>query len=189
MSKKISINPKPYLFPLPAVMVSCGSTVENQNIITISWTGVISSVPPTVYVSIRPERFSHAIIKEEKEFVINLTTKDLLEETDFCGVKSGRNLTKFKEADLTAIPAQKVACPLIAEAPVNLECKVKKVENFGSHDAFIAEVVAINISEEFIDLEKGKIFGEKLELISYSFGSYRLVRDILGKSGFSVRKK
>ena len=148
---KISWKPGTMIYPLPAIMVSCGSTEEEFNIITIAWTGTICSNPPMCYISVRPNRHSYEIIKKNMEFVINLTTEDLVFATDWCGVKSGKDFNKFKEMNLTPQKAQIVKAPLIAESPVNIECVVKEIKQLGSHDMFIAEVVAINADDKFIE--------------------------------------
>ena len=140
-----------------------------------------------VSVSIRPERYSYDIIKETKEFVINLTTKDLVYATDYCGVKSGRDVDKFKDMNLTAMSATKVSCPLIEESPVNIECKVKEVVKLGSHDMFIADVLAVDVSEKYMD-ESGKFNLENTDLLAYSHGEYFLLGEKLGKFGYSIKK-
>lgn len=176
------------LYPVPAVMVSCARPGDKPNIITIAWAGTICSDPAMVSISIRKERFSYPIIKETGEFVINLTTKDLTYATDYCGVKSGRDIDKFKELGLTAMKASKVSCPIIAESPVNIECKVKEVIELGTHDMFIAEVVAVDASEEYMD-EKGKFNLNSTGLIAYSHGEYYTLGEKIGKFGYSVKKK
>ena len=175
------------LYPLPAVMLSCGRPGEKPNIITVAWAGTICSDPAMVSVSIRPERYSYDIIKETKEFVINLTTKDLVYATDYCGVKSGRDVDKFKDMNLTAMSATKVSCPLIEESPVNIECKVKEIVKLGSHDMFIADVLAVDVSEKYMD-ESGKFNLENTDLLAYSHGEYFLLGEKLGKFGYSIKK-
>jgi len=186
MDKK-TFKPSTLLYPLPAVMVSCG-TMDNSNIITIAWTGIICSEPPRTYVSIAKQRFSHDIIEESKEFVINLTNKDLAFATDFCGCTTGAKIDKFKEAKLTKMPAEKLSCPMIMEAPVNLECKVFQIERLGSHDMYMADIVAVHVNEELLD-ENGKIALEKAGLIGYNHGHYyALQTKNLGRFGYSVMK-
>ena len=146
MDKKVEWKPGTLIYPLPAVMVSCGSTPEEYNILTISWTGTICTDPPMCYISVRPERHSYEIIKKNMSFVINLTTFDLGFATDWCGVKSGRNFNKFKEMGLTPVLSEKVLAPYIAESPVNIECKVIEIKKLGSHDMFLAEVVGVKVS-------------------------------------------
>lgn len=185
--KKRSFKPGTMLNPVPVVMVSCGD-VNHGNIITVAWTGIVNSDPPMTYVSIRKERYSHEIIKNAGDFVINLTTEELTFATDYCGVKSGRDTDKFKEQKLTPLPAEKVKAPLIAQSPVNLECKVKEIHEYGSHDMFIAEIVNVQVAEEWID-ETGRIRLDKAGLICYNHGEYfGLRRQPLGRFGFSVMK-
>ena len=175
------------IYPLPAVMVSCGD-MKNSNIITVAWTGTICTDPAMVYISIRPERYSYNMIKESKEFVINLTTKELARKTDFAGVRSGRELDKFDNLKLTKEKASKVKAPLIKESPVNIECKVTEIKELGSHHMFIAKVLAVDVDEKYLD-EKGKFCLEKANLITYSHGEYYEQGKNIGKFGFSVKKK
>lgn len=182
-------KPGTLVYPLPAVMVSCGNTPEDWNILTISWTGTINSNPPMLYISVRPERHSYKIIKESGVFVINLTNKDLAFATDWCGVKSGRDFNKFKEMNLHAIPATKINAPMIEEAPVNIECKVKQIIPLGSHDMFIAEVVMVHADEKYINPDTDSFDMQQAELIAYSHGNYYELGDKIGKFGFSVQKK
>ena len=151
---KITFKPGTMIYPLPAVMVSCGETPEEYNILTIAWTGTICSDPPMCYISVRPGRHSYEIIKRTGAFVINLTTEELSRATDWCGCRSGRKYNKWKEMNLTPIPAEKVNAPAIAESPVNIECLVKQVIPLGTHDMFIAEVVNVTAEEAFLD-DKG----------------------------------
>lgn len=180
-------KPGNMLYPLPVVMVSVADKDGRNNIITIAWAGTICSNPPMVSISVRPERYSYDIIKETGEFVINLTTKDLTYATDYCGVKSGRDVDKFKEMGLTALPGKEVDAPLIAESPVNIECKVTQVIPLGSHDMFLAEVVAVHVDEKYMD-EKGKFHLDKAEPIAYSHGDYLATGELLGTFGYSVKK-
>ncbi len=184
---KRSLNPGTLLSPVPAVMVSCGSG-EEKNIITIAWTGIVNSNPPMTYVSVRQSRHSHHLIEESGEFVINVTTEDMAFATDYCGVKSGRDVDKFKEMNLTPVPGEKVSCPMIAESPVNLECKVVEVHRYPSHDMFVAEIVALHVDESIFD-EKGKMPVEELGLLAYAHGHYLGVkRKPIGRFGYSVMK-
>jgi len=185
--KKQIWKPGNMLYPLPAVMVSCGRPNEKPNIITVAWAGTICSDPVMVSISVRKERYSYDIIKETGEFVINLTTDKLVNATDFCGVRSGRDHDKFKEMKLTAQPSSKLSCPIIGESPVNLECKVKQIIELGSHDMFIAEVVAVDVSEEYMDAS-GKFDLNNTGLMTYSHGEYFTLGKKLGKFGFSVKK-
>ena len=176
------------LYPIPAVMISCGKTDEKPNIITVAWAGTVCSSPAMVSISIRPERYSHDIIKETGEFVINLTTRKLLRACDYCGVKSGRDVDKFKEMKLTPLKSQKIDAPGIEESPVNIECKVTEIKPLGSHDMFIAEVVGVSIDEEYLD-EKGKFHLNDTGLVTYSHGEYFTLGEKVGSFGYSVRKK
>lgn len=187
-TKRIEFKPGNMLYPVPAVMVSCQRPGEKPNIITLAWAGTICSDPPMLSVSIRPERYSYDIIKETGEFVVNLTTKRLVRETDYCGVKSGRDIDKFKECKLTPCESGKVACPGIAESPVCLECKVKEIVKLGSHDMFVAEIVAVTVSEEYMD-GNGKFHLNDTELVAYSHGEYFSLGEKLGSFGYSVKKR
>ncbi len=175
------------LYPVPAVMVSCGREGEKPNIITVAWVGNICSSPAMLSISVRPERYSHSIIKETGEFVVNLTSRSLTYATDWCGVKSGRDFDKFKEMHLTPMKMEKVSCPGIAESPVNIECKVKQILPLGSHDLFIAEVVCVDADEAYLD-EKGRLDLQKADLVAYSHGDYFSLGEKLGKFGYSVSK-
>lgn len=186
MAKK-SFKSGTMLNPVPVVMVSLGEGDE-KNIITIAWTGIINSEPPMTYVSIRKSRHSHPIVSKTGEFVINLTTEALAKATDYCGVKSGKDVDKFKEMNLTPEACDEVACPMIAEAPVSLECKVKEVKEYGTHDMFIAEIVKVHVSEELIDND-GHIKLDEAHLLTYLHGEYFGVKKYpIGKFGFSVMK-
>ena len=175
------------LSPVPAVMVSLGEG-EEANIITVAWPGIINSRPPMTYVSIRKERHSHDILMKTREFVINLTTESIVKATDWCGVKSGRDFDKWKEMKLTKEPATEVKCPMIAESPVNLECRVTEVKELGSHDMFMAEIVKVHVDDSIIDND-GHFDVVKAGLIAYIHGHYYTVnRKPLGRFGFSVMK-
>lgn len=176
------------LYPLPAVMVSVADSNGKPNIITIAWVGTVCSNPPMVSISVRPERYSYNIIKETREFVINLTTKELAYATDYCGVKSGRDVDKFAAMKLTPSKAEFVKAPLIEESPVNIECRVTQVIPLGSHDMFIAEVLAVHADEKYKD-EKGKFCLEKADPIIYSHGEYLTCGEKIGTFGYSVKKK
>ncbi len=176
-----------FLYPLPAVLVSCGS-MENSNIMTVAWTGILNTKPAMVYISVKPGRYSYNLIKESGEFVINLTNKQLVYATDWCGVKSGREFNKFEDMKLTKEKANFVSCPMIKESPVSVECKVVEVKEFDSHHMFIAEVLGINADEQYID-KKGAFDISKCGLIAYSNGSYCEVGKKVAKFGFSVEKK
>lgn len=184
---KVIWKPGTFIYPLPVVMVSCGN-MEKSNIITVAWTGIINTDKPMCYISVRKERYSHNIIQKTKEFVINLTNKELVYATDWCGVKTGAKVDKFKEMKLTKEKAKFVKCPLIKESPVSIECKVKEVRNMGSHDMFLAEILSIDADEKYID-EKGAFDITKCNLIAYSNGKYFALGKQLGKFGYSVQKK
>lgn len=186
--KKIKWKPGNMVYPVPAVMVTAADKDGKSNIITIAWTGTVCTNPPMAYISVRPERYSYNMIKESGEFVINLTTKDLAYATDYCGVKSGRDIDKWKETGLTPRAASVVKAPLIAESPVNIECKVTEIKELGSHHMILAEVVAVSVDEAYLD-EKGKFELHKASPIVYSHGEYYGLSEILGTFGYSVKKK
>lgn len=188
MTKEIW-KPGTLIYPVPAVMVSCGSEKKEYNIFTASWTGTICTDPAMCYVSIRPERHSYGIIKKNMEFVINLTTKKLARATDWCGVRSGRDYDKFKEMKLTPVQGSKVKAPLIKESPINIECVVKEIKPLGVHEMFIAEVVAVNADKKYLDPETGAFNLQAANPICYSHGKYYTLGEKLGKFGFSVEKK
>lgn len=186
--KKQEWKPGNMLYPVPAVMVSCGREGETPNIITVAWAGTICSDPAMLSISVRPERYSYDIIRETGEFVVNLTSKELTRATDWCGVKSGRDVDKFKEMNLTAASAVHLkGAPIIAESPVNIECKVKDVLELGSHHMFIAEVAGVQVSEKYMN-ETGKFELNKLGLVAYSHGEYFELGEKIGKFGYSVKK-
>ncbi len=184
---KIAWKPGTFVYPIPAVMVSTG-TMEKSNILTVAWTGIINSNPAKVYISVRPERYSYNIIKETKEFVINLTNEKLAFATDWCGVRSGAKYDKFKEMKLTKEKANFVKCPLIKESPVSIECKVTETRELGSHTMFIADVLSIDADEKYID-KNGAFDISKCNLIAYSNGGYYSLGKKIGKFGYSVQKK
>ena len=176
------------LYPVPAVMVSCARPSERPNIITVAWTGTVCSNPAMVSISVRPQRYSYNIIRETGEFVINLTTEKLVRATDYCGVRSGRDVDKFQEMHLTAGKADKVSAPLSQESPVNIECRVKDVMELGTHHMFLAEVVAVDIDDRYLDAS-GKFDLNKAGLIVYSHGEYLALGEKLGSFGYSVKKR
>lgn len=180
-------KPGNLIAPVPAAMVSCG-TMEKPNIITIAWTGNVSSSPAKVSISVRPERYSYGLIKESGEFVLNLTTAALVRAADFCGVRSGREVDKFAQLGLTPLPAREVACPLVGESPVNLECRVCDVIPLGSHDLFLADVLAVHVEEELVD-DHGRLRMDQCHLAAYAHGEYFALGKKVGSFGFSVRKK
>lgn len=182
-------KPGNMIYPLPAVMVSTADKEGNSNILTIAWTGTVCTNPPMAYISVRPERYSYHMIKESGEFVINLTTKKLSHATDYCGVRSGRDVDKWKECWLTKGSASSLEyAPVIEEAPVNIECKVKSIQELGSHHMFLAEVTAVQVDESYMD-DKGKFDLNRTGLIAYSHGEYLDLGKKLGTFGYSVRKK
>ena len=187
MSKQ-SWKPGNMLYPLPVVMVSCNRKGDKPNIVTVAWTGTICSDPAMVSISVRPERYSHNIIEETGEFVINLVTKDLTYATDYCGVRSGRDVDKFKEMNLTPLPSKTSEAVGIEESPVNIECKVVEVKKLGSHDMFIAEVVNVTVDDRYMD-ENNKFNLNDSDLVAYSHGEYFTLGEKIGTFGYSVRKK
>ena len=176
-----------FIYPIPAVMVSCG-TMEKSNIITVAWTGILNTNPAMCYISVRPERYSYNLIRESGEFVINLTNEQLAYATDWCGVKTGAKVDKFKEMKLTKEKANFVNCPMIKESPVSVECKVKEIRELGSHHMFVAEILGINADEKYIN-ENGAFDISKCDLIAYSNGNYYSLGKKIGRFGFSVQKK
>lgn len=186
---KVAFKPGTLLYPLPVVMVTCGDAPDNWNIVTVAWTGTLCTEPPLCYISLRPTRHSHALITRTGEFVINLTTAALARQTDWCGVRSGRDTDKFQATGLHAERAQLVKAPLIQESPLNLECRVREVKSLGSHDMFIAEVVAVDAEEALIDKQSGHFHLNHAQPLSYSHGKYYALGERLGGFGFSVRKK
>ena len=184
---KLVWKPGTLVYPVPAVMVSCGDINSEKNIITIAWTGTINSDPAMTYISVQKERYSYDIIKNTGEFVINLTTEAIVKACDYCGVKSGRDVDKFKEMNLTAQKASQINAPIIYESPVNIECRVKEIIPLGTHDMFLAEVVAVNVSDEFLD-ETGKFHFNASKPVCYSHGHYYSLGKYLGKFGYSIQK-
>ena len=189
MITKVDWKPGTMIYPLPAVMVSLGETIEEYNIITIAWTGTLCTDPPLCYISVRPERHSYEILQRTREFVINLTTRSLAFATDWCGVRSGRQYRKFEEMKLTPGPASKVKAPIIMEAPINIECRVIEVRRLGSHDMFMAEVVNVKADTRYLDPRTGAFDLAKAEPLAYAHGQYFTLVQKLGKFGFSVEKK
>ena len=185
--EKTKLKPGTLLAPLPSVMVSCG-TEEKANIITIAWTGIISTIPPTLYISVRPERHSYEIIKESGEFVVNIPSSNLAKRTDLCGMKTGKKEDKFKTCGFTKLPSAEVSCPGIEECPINLECKVRQIVPMGSHDMFIADIVSVSVDSNLIDKD-GKLRVDKADPIAYAHGEYFALGKKIGSFGFSVRKK
>ena len=185
---KIDFKPGNMIYPLPAVLVSCSDGAGNDNLLTIAWAGTVCTNPPMVSISVRTERYSYDMIRKTGEFIINLTTKDLVFETDYCGVVSGRDVDKWEKCKLTKVPGSEVNVPYVKESPVAIECKGRKVEEFGSHDMFIADVVAVHCDDAYMD-EKGGFHLEKANPLVYSHGQYFSTGEYLGKFGYSIQKK
>lgn len=185
---RIRFKPGNMLYPLPAVMVSCARKGEKPNIITVAWTGTVCSDPAMVYISVRPSRYSHEIIRESGEFVINLVTAKMTRNMDYCGVRSGKDEDKFQTCHLSPVPSETVAAPSIGESPVCIECKVTRMIPLGSHDMFLARVTAVTVDQKYMD-EKGRFHLNKAGLTAYSHGEYYTLGKYLGKFGYSVRKQ
>ncbi len=173
--------------PVPPVMVSCGD-MEKSNIVTVAWTGTVNTKPPMTYISLRPSRHSYGIIKEKGEFVINLTTVDMIKKTDYCGIYTGKKVNKFEKCGFTKAPASKVSAPLIDECPINLECKVKDMIPLGTHDMFLSEIVAVNVDESLLD-EDGKLHLERADLSAFAHGDYYALGKKIAPFGISVKNK
>jgi len=186
MFEKIKWPAGTLLAPVPAVLVSCGN-MEKSNVFTVAWTGIINSTPAKTYISVRKERFSYNLIKDSKEFVLNLTTRDLVRATDFCGVRSGKNIDKFKEMKLTKQVANEVGCPLVGESPVSIECRVTDIVELGTHDMFVADILCVDVAKDLLD-DNGKLHLDKANLITYSHGEYFALGDKLAKFGYTVKK-
>lgn len=186
---KISWRPGTQIYPLPAVLVTCGNKPENWNMLTVAWTGTVCSDPAMCFISVRPERHSYHLILENMEFTINLTTAGMALATDWAGVRSGRDYDKWKETGLTPIEGETVASPTIKESPLSIECKVKSVTHLGSHDMFVAQVLNVRADDRFMDSETGKFNLEDAGLLAYSHGQYFELGKFIGKFGFSVKKK
>ena len=173
--------------PLPPTLVTCG-TLDCPNIFTVAWTGILNTHPPVTYISIRPERYSYEIIKQTGEFVINLTTEELVKAVDYCGVRSGRNTDKFNDMNLSVISGTTVSAPILEQSPINIECKVREIVKLGTHDMFIADITAVDVATELLD-SNGRLALEKANLLAYSHGEYFALGKKLGSFGFSVKKK
>ena len=182
-------KPGTMIYPLPAVLVSCGSTEEEYNLITVAWTGTICTNPPMCYISVRPERHSYDIIKRNMEFVINLTTEDMAYATDWCGVRSGKDYNKFKEMKLTPGKAKMVSAPIVEESPLCIECRVKEIVSLGSHDMFIADVLNVKADEKYMNPETGKFELSDADPLVYLQGGYYGLGKKIGKLGWTVEKK
>jgi flavin reductase (DIM6/NTAB) family NADH-FMN oxidoreductase RutF len=188
-TKKVLFDkPGNFLYPVPCVMVSCASEGKRPNIITVAWAGTICSEPPMLSISVRRERYSYEMIKESGEFAVNLTNRRLARAADYCGCRSGKDVDKFEECHLTAVPCSHIHAPMIGEAPVSIECKVTGIIPLGSHDMFLAEIVGVNVDQKYLD-HRGTFHMENAGLIAYSHGKYYELGKVLGGFGYSVRKK
>ncbi|MBD5182721.1 MAG: flavin reductase family protein [Bacteroidales bacterium] len=181
-------KPGTLVYPLPAVLVSCG-TPEVNNLFTVAWTGTVCTNPAMLYISVRPERYSYSLIKKTMEFTVNLTTEKMAKATDFCGVRSGRDMDKWKATGLHRHPGHSISCPAVEESPISIECRVKSIIPLGSHDMFIAEVVNVMADTEYMEEDTGRFRLDKAHLINYSHGGYFAQGEQLGTFGFSVKKK
>jgi flavin reductase (DIM6/NTAB) family NADH-FMN oxidoreductase RutF len=188
-SKKLLWRPGTMIYPIPAVLVSCGEFGGKQNVLTVAWTGIVCSDPPMCSVSIRPGRFSYGMIRKSGEFAVNLTTEAMARAVDWCGVKSGRDLDKFREMKLTAAPARQIRAPLIEESPVNLECRVRERRELGSHHMFIAEILAVHADPDYFDGRTGFFNLAAAGPLCYCHGHYYRLGKHIGKFGFSVERK
>ena len=181
-------KPGNMLYPLPAVLVTVADKQGKSNIFTVAWAGTVCTNPPMLSISVRPERYSYHILEESREFVVNLTTEQLVRATDFCGVRSGRDVDKFKEMNLTPLPSREISAPGIAESPVNIECKVREIMPLGSHTMFLADVVNVTVDDAYLNAN-GKFDLNTSGLVTYSHGEYFLLGKKLGTFGYSVAKK
>lgn len=186
---KLNWKPGNMIYPLPAGLISCGDINGEMNLLTVSWLGTLCTDPPICYISVRPGRYSYDMIKQTGEFVINLTTTEISKSTDWCGVKSGRDFDKFKESGLTPAPATIVKCPIVAESPISIECKVSEIKALGSHDMFIADVVNIIADDRYIDPETEAFNLAASGIIAYSHGNYYSLGKHIGKFGWSIMKE
>lgn len=187
--EKVTWKPGTMIFPLPVVMVTCGDLEAEYNVLTVAWTGITCTEPPMCYISVRPERYSYRFLEKYREFGINLPNKDLAFATDWCGVKSGQDVDKFKEMHLTPFEATRIKAPLIAESPINLECIVKEIKPLGSHHMFLAEIVAVHAAKTHLDPKTRAFNLSHANPICYSHGKYYQTGSLIGKFGFSVEKK
>jgi len=181
-------KPGNMIYPLPAVLVTCRDKDGNDNVFTVAWTGTVCTNPPMTYISVRPSRHSYNMIKESGEFVLNLTTEDLAFATDYCGVVSGRDVNKFEKCDLHKVEADEVNVPMLVESPVNIECKVREIHEYGSHTMFVADVLCVHADERYMD-ENGKFELESAKPLAYCHGTYFGLKSPMGTFGYSVKKK
>lgn len=182
-------KPGTMVYPAPAGLVSCGSSIEKSNLLTVAWTGTICTNPAMLYISVRPERYSYGLIKDNMEFTLNLTTADMARATDWCGVRSGRDYNKWAETGLTPEPGVNVGCPSVAQSPLSIECKVREIVSLGSHDMFIADVLVLLADSRYINPETGAFDLRASGLMAWSHGHYYQLGQQLGKFGFSVKKQ
>lgn len=185
---KLQWKPGTMVYPLPALLISCGASPKEYNLVTVAWAGTICTNPAMCYISLRPERHSYEIIKRTMEFVINLTTEELAHATDWCGVRSGRDHRKFEEMNLTPLPAQMVKAPIVKESPLSIECRVKEIVHLGSHDMFMAEVLNVQADDRYLDPETGKWNLDKSSPLVYLHGGYYGLGEKIGGFGWSVKK-
>lgn len=185
---KVEVKPTTMALPVPLVMATCADGDGKSNIITLAWVGNVCSEPPMIGISVRPPRHSHALIKESGEFVVNIPSTSLAREVDYCGVASGRDVDKFKETGLTAVPGSKVGAPLIKECPINIECKVSQIVSLGTHDLFIGEVVAVHVDEEVL-IGQARIDVEKADPLAYAAHEYWSLKEKVGSYGFTAKDK
>ncbi len=184
---KIKLSPGTLEAPLPPMLISCGS-MEKPNVFTVAWTGILNTKPPMTYISVRPSRYSYELIKESGEFVINLPSSNLVKTVDFCGVKSGRDIDKFKAYSLTPEPSNEISAPAVGECPVSIECRVRQIMPLGTHDMFISDILCVNVKEELMNKE-GRLCLEKAGLMAYIHGEYFTIGKKIGSFGYSVKKK
>lgn len=180
-------NPGAMLAPLPPALVTCGRG-DDVNVLTVGWTGILCTKPPKTYISVRPERHSHHLLEQYGEFTINLPTASMVRKVDLCGVRSGRDLNKFEQFGLPYEPGTAVGCPSLVDCPINVECRITGKQSLGSHDMFLADIVAVTVDERFVD-RQGKLHVDKCDLLAYAHGTYFTLGDPIGTFGFSVRKK
>jgi flavin reductase (DIM6/NTAB) family NADH-FMN oxidoreductase RutF len=185
---RINWKPGNMIFPVPAVLVSCGNEEDGYNLVTVSWTGTVCTNPPLCYISLKKERLSHEIISKNREFVINLSTEKMARATDWCGVKSGRDFDKFRECGFTPLSALKVKAPLVAESPVAIECRVMEIKELGSHDMFLAEVISVSVDDQYLDNDSGAFNMNRAGLIASAHGKYCALKEPLGHFGYSIKK-
>lgn len=185
---KESWKPGTLIYPLPALLVSCGASAEEYNLFTVAWAGTLCTNPPMCYISVRPERHSHGIIKRNMDFALNLTTEEMARATDWCGVRSGRDYDKFAETGLTPLPGERVKAPIVAESPLSIECRVKEIVSLGSHDMFVADVVNVRADKRYFT-EDGKWHLEQSHPLVYLHGGYYGLGDLIGCFGWSVKKE